>query len=253
MISEIANSLFLTYLASEYLVSNSYPASSSSSQRSRSSRTIQHKADKENKNVNESNNNNNSSSSSSSSNNKNNYALIGSLAVLVGIANLLDHHYYLSVVWEHAKNILPKTSLPSYVFVIPTKLCLAASSYVMALYIDIHRDRTNGNTNTNKKTKKQKMEFRSVFLPKVGWAFLKILPAYPFLAVVISFLFLFVIDLWEWLGLPLEWLNNPIYYGTLYGPFAYTYVHVKNEVLRKAQNSYHYNNGNYARNNDAFV
>lgn len=75
------------------------------------------------------------------------------------------------------------------------------------------------------------MPFRSVFLPKVGWAFLKVLPAYPFLAVLISFGFLFVINIWEFLQLPEEWLNMPIYYGTLYGPFAYTYVHVKQQVV----------------------
>ena len=69
------------------------------------------------------------------------------------------------------------------------------------------------------------------FLPKVGWAFVKILPAYPLLAVLISFVFLFVINLWEALHLPNEWLNAPIYYGTLYGPFAWVYVYVKHQIV----------------------
>lgn len=233
MISEIANSLFLTYLASEYLISSPSPNPSHSRSKSR---TIQHKAD----NNDEKNQNNDKSS----------YTLIGILSLLVGIANLLDHHYYLSVVWDTTTriftNLLP-SSVPSYMFLIPAKLLLAASSYVLALYIDIHRDRSN---DKEAKTKPPKMPFRSVFLPKVGWAFLKILPAYPFLAVLISFVFLFVVDIWEYvLHLPLEWLNNPIYYGTLYGPFAYTYVHVKRQVLRKTQSYYE----SHSVRNDAYV
>ena len=89
---------------------------------------------------------------------------------------------------------------------------------------------------------------------QVGWAFLKILPAYPFLAVLISFVFLFVIDLWEHVfHLPLEWLNNPIYYGTLYGPFAYTYVHVKREVLRRNHYDWKTEYGSRSVPTDAFV
>ncbi len=169
--------------------------------------------------------------------------MIGVLAILTGIANLIDHHYYLSVVWDYTTKIVTELNIPSYMIVIPVKLFVAATSYVTALYLDIHRDR--GNNNNNKKSKPPpKMPFRSVFLPKVGWAFLKILPAYPFLAVLISFVFLFVVDIWEYiLHLPLEYLNMPVYYGTLYGPFAYTYVHVKNEVLRKTMN-YTHSSGN---------
>jgi hypothetical protein len=118
------------------------------------------------------------------------------------------------------------------------KFCLAASSYVLALYTDVHYDRKRSSSNNSKSKNKNKIRrrkilpFKSVFMPKVLWTFLKILPAYPFLAVLISFLFLFVIDIWEYIfHLPLEWLNKPIYYGTLYGPFAYTYVYVKKEIL----------------------
>jgi len=176
----------------------------------------------------------------------------------------LEHHYYLSLVWESATKLFP--SIPPYYIAISTKLCLAATSYVLALYIDVHRER-NGETKGNdggsrSKLREKKMPFRSVFLPKVGWAFLKILPAYPFLAVLISFVFLFVVDLWEYIfHLPLEWLNNPIYYGTLYGPFAYTYVHVKQEIIRRNnddQSCYSYNGENTGADighnrSDAFV
>lgn len=249
MISEIANSLFLTYLASEYLVHSSQPPSSVSSSPKRS-RTLQ-RADKGNGSI-----------DSKTAFGRDNYVVLGFLSFLVAIANLLDHHYYLSLVWGYAANNLPRlSSIPSK-YAIPIKLFLAAASYVLALYADIHRDRSVGQRekhSSSQPTKPKRMPFRSVFLPKVGWAFLKILPAYPFLAVLISFVFLFVIDLWEKvLHLPLEWLNNPIYYGTLYGPFAYTYVHVKREVLRR--NHYDWAKeygsnafGSHASRTDAFV
>eukprot|EP00934_Nitzschia_sp_Nitz4_P006205 Nitzschia sp. Nitz4//scaffold109_size72162//16678//17217//NITZ4_005837-RA/size72162-snap-gene-0.94-mRNA-1//1//CDS//3329532736//6195//frame0 len=41
-------------------------------------------------------------------------------------------------------------------------------------------------------------------------------------------------SLWEHLHLPMEWLNGPIYYGTLYGPFAWVYIYVKRQVLAEA-------------------
>lgn len=225
MISEIVNSLFLTYLASEYVLSSPLPSSSSSSR----SRTL--KSSDSNNSIDE-----------KRKAHKDNYAFLGVLVFLVGVANLLDHHYYLSVIWGFARKLFP--SIPSYIIVIPSKIFVAAASYVLALYVDIHRVRKagpngdSGKNQTSSKHRTKKLPFRSVFLPKVGWAFLKILPAYPFLAVLVSFVFLFVVDLWEFLHLPLEWLNNPIYYGTLYGPFAYTYVHVKQEVLRGNNFSY---------------
>jgi len=151
MISEIANSLFLTYLASEYLVSSSLSPPPPSSR----SRAIQ-QADKD--------------EDSKKSIRRNNYTVLGWLSFLVGIANLLDHHYYLSLVWGYARTVVPKNSLrlPPYYITIPTKVFMAATSYSLALYVDIHRDRSNrfekGHSNT-----KPKMPFRSVFLPKVKW------------------------------------------------------------------------------------
>eukprot|EP00536_Pseudo-nitzschia_multiseries_P017612 jgi/Psemu1/293120/fgenesh1_pg.1674_\ len=239
MISEIANSLFLTYLASEYVLSSSPSSPSIASPRSRAL----HRADTDGGWCG-SDGGKNQHQHPHHSNNSTNWTVLGVLTALVGIANLLDHHYYLSLVWESAASLLPR--IPSHYVVIPAKLGLAATSYVLALYVDVHRERvattTNANANkiygkshTHRRTPK-KIPFRSVFLPKVGWAFLRILPAYPFLAVLISFVFLFVVDLWEYvLHLPLEWLNRPIYYGTLYGPFAYTYVHVKQEVVRESE------------------
>lgn len=72
------------------------------------------------------------------------------------------------------------------------------------------------------------------FMPLVGKAFCRVLPAYPFLAVVISFGFMIVINIFEALHLPLELLNWPIYYGTLYGPFSFVYWKVKERVVEDA-------------------
>lgn len=55
------------------------------------------------------------------------------------------------------------------------------------------------------------------FLKQLARSFCRLLPVYPFLAVIISFGFLFVISAFEKLHLPLQVLNMPIYYGTLYG------------------------------------
>jgi len=224
MISEIANTLFFTYLASErYIVSS--PTSSSSSGSSRTRRTISG-----NDNIN--NNNNNEICDSNT-----NCNILGSLTCLVVIANLLDYHYLnlptlFEIMSNRTKTINNINIIHSYYFAVPMKVCSAATSYVLALYVDIHRQRNNKRKHTANKIRKKIIPFKSVFLPKVGWTFMKILPAYPFLAVLISFIFLFVVDLWEYIfHLPLEWLNKPIYYGTLYGPFAAVYVYVKKEML----------------------
>lgn len=71
------------------------------------------------------------------------------------------------------------------------------------------------------------------FLYKVGVAFLYVLPVYPALAVLISFGFLIVINIFEILHLDEEILNFPIYYGTLYGPFSFVYWKVKGDILEE--------------------
>lgn len=101
------------------------------------------------------------------------------------------------------------------------RIALAAFAYVVALFIDCKRSKPNL-TLPN-------------FLRQVAIAFLRVLPVYPFLAVLISFLFLFVISAFEALHLPLELLNMPIYYGTLYGPFSYIYYNVKRRVIESTQ------------------
>ena len=58
-------------------------------------------------------------------------------------------------------------------------------------------------------------------------------PLFPLLSLLFAFIFLEIGELCERSGLPTLWLNDPIYYGVLYGPFAYLYVHVK--AVAKAQ------------------
>jgi hypothetical protein len=104
------------------------------------------------------------------------------------------------------------------------KILLAAFLYVVVLYVDCLRHTSGG---TNKLTIRR-------FLGRVGIQFLKILPLYPFLAVLISCGFMFIISAFEHLNLPLEWLNWPIYYGTLYGPFSLVYFQVKAKIVEEA-------------------
>ena len=100
------------------------------------------------------------------------------------------------------------------------KIFLAAVLYTATLYADCVRHEPN-------------LSFLTRFLPKVGMAFIRILPLYPFLAVLISFGFLLVISIFESLHLPLSWLNAPIYYGTLYGPFSLVYFRVKQQIVEE--------------------
>jgi hypothetical protein len=172
MISEVLNTLFLTYLATEYLIANDVGVRRPNWQK----RLFR-------------------------SNNL--YAAAG-----VALLNLLDR---LTGAAEFANNLLQG-------FLHLPKVLFAAICYVLTLYLDCKRV-------------SPELALCSDFLPRVGWTFLRVLPAYPFLAVLISFGFLFVINIFEFLHLPLELLNWPIYYGTLYGPFSFVYWKVKQRVV----------------------
>ena len=100
-----------------------------------------------------------------------------------------------------------------------SRIVLAAVLYFIALYYDV-------------RTRNHTISFRREFLPLLGMAILRVLPIYPFLAVIISFGFFFVLILFETIGIPEQVLNWPIYYGTLYGPFSYIYYDIKQQVIR---------------------
>ena len=103
------------------------------------------------------------------------------------------------------------------------KVAFAALAYNVALYFDCKRA--------------QPVLTVKTFLPIVGKAFLRVLPAYPFLAIVISFGFMILINIFEALHLNLDLLNWPIYYGTLYGPFSFVYYKVKERVVDESFNT----------------
>jgi hypothetical protein len=189
MISEVVNALFLTYVASEYLVSEQCHSPSSSSRTVFGGVPVR--------------------------------PLILKMIVVVLIVNVLDRVTgAMTVVNRMLDGFL---HLP--------RVCFAAVAYLVALHVDVTRSR-GLTTTTMTTTRTSKMTLRT-FASKVGVAFCQVLPAYPFLAVLISFVFMFVISIWEALHLPLEWLNAPIYYGTLYGPFAWVYVLVKQRVAEE--------------------
>ena len=98
------------------------------------------------------------------------------------------------------------------------KIILAALLYITSLYYDCLQYIPD-------------LPLMTKFLPKVGVSFCRILPLYPFLAVLIAFFFGFLIEVFEGLHLPLRYLNWPIYYGTLYGPFSAVYFQVKQSLV----------------------
>eukprot|EP00977_Amphora_coffeiformis_P008207 scaffold1834_cov175-Amphora_coffeaeformis.AAC.13 len=99
------------------------------------------------------------------------------------------------------------------------KILFAAISYVVVLYYDCKRLHPS-------------LEV-PVFLEQVGLAFLYVLPVYPFLAVLISFGFLFVINIFEFFHWDEQILNTPIYFGVLYGPFSFVYWRVKEKIVQE--------------------
>jgi hypothetical protein len=185
MISEVVNALFLTYVASEYVVSEQCNASSYSSRSVFGGVPVR--------------------------------PLILKMIFVVFVVNVLDRV-------TGAMNFVNRL-LDGFLHL--PRVSFAAVAYLVALYVDVTRGRGSTTTTTT-----SKMTLRT-FASKVGVAFCQVLPAYPFLAVLISFVFMFVISIWEALHLPLEWLNAPIYYGTLYGPFAWVYMLVKQRVAEE--------------------
>jgi hypothetical protein len=276
MISEIVNSLFLTYLASEYLIEQD----GRGTMKILPTGVMRINNNNNNSNNNHIRNHDDGGESLSSSSLSSKRRLVGMLAILVLIVNVMDHvvgitdriHGVLEWISDDGRNNV----LLSYM-AIPLRAAIAATSYTLALYCDVNRRyvlgrlfllflycRRQGNerigstqqlsssssfslltandsrstsdstTATMNKNIHNPIPFGSVFLPYVGRAFVRILPAYPFMAVMISFGFMFIINIWEFFHLPLEWLNSPIYYGTLYGPFGWIYIHVKKHVQQKA-------------------
>lgn len=113
------------------------------------------------------------------------------------------------------------------------RIVVAISSFLLALYWDCRQKyKYNSTKNSDQSSLHAAPWSNRYFLRQLMQSFCRLLPVYPFLAVVISFGFLFVITVFEKLNLPMEILNMPIYYGTLYGPLMMLYWDVKKTVAR---------------------
>lgn len=167
MLLEAINSVFLTFLATEYLLLDDdritlYQFFSQQQQRSRSLQ----------------------------------YTIAGVILINIFVN---FHTIGASLVeWIHAK-------LSQFIHV--PRIIVAISSFFLTLYWDCRRNNQAATTTWSDQ----------YFLKLLVQSFCRLLPIYPFLAVIISFGFLFVITIFERLHLPMEILNMPIYYGTLYG------------------------------------
>mmetsp|Transcript_31225 Transcript_31225/g.65307 ORF Transcript_31225/g.65307 Transcript_31225/m.65307 type:complete len:246 (+) Transcript_31225:284-1021(+) len=113
------------------------------------------------------------------------------------------------------------------------RICVAIISFLVALYYDCRRVvPTLSRGNQRKRDGMSSREWSNGFFFRLLFhCFCRLLPIYPFLAVVISFGFLFVASLFEKMNIPTRLLNMPIYYGTLYGPLSFMYWDVKKGIV----------------------
>lgn len=93
------------------------------------------------------------------------------------------------------------------------RVIVAICSFLLALYLDCRQKYKHNSRNQSSPAPWS----NGYFFRQLVQSFCRLLPVYPFLAVVISFGFLFLITAFEKLHLPVQVLNMPIYYGTLYG------------------------------------
>mmetsp|Transcript_13589 Transcript_13589/g.29549 ORF Transcript_13589/g.29549 Transcript_13589/m.29549 type:complete len:220 (-) Transcript_13589:94-753(-) len=212
MLLEAVNSVFLTFLATEYLLNNNedplpIASSSSSKHNSRHDRNsvFRHYLDLS------------ATFISSQHSRPLRYTFIVVLAI-----NFFVHFH----AWGAALAAAIHTKVET-LFRIP-RILVAIFTFLLALYWDC---RQKYNVNNKKSTSPAPWSNR-YFFRQLLQSFCRLLPIYPFLAVVISFVFLFVISAFERLRLPLQILNMPIYYGTLYGPLMMMYWDVKKTVAR---------------------
>ena len=96
-----------------------------------------------------------------------------------------------------------------------SKVPLVAACFLVTLYVDVRGNFT-----------------LTEFLAELAQACIQLLPLFPVFSVLFAFIFLELGELCEHvLGMSDAnislWLNWPIYYSVLYGPFAFVYVKVK--------------------------
>ncbi len=222
MLIEVANSLFITFIASEYLLASK-------------NKTVHDIRNVDDNEINPYYNRNSRTGGRiikiareiaatffSSHSRPTQYSFIA-----VFLINLFVHFHNTGVAlarWIHSK--------VEGGFYIP-RICLAIISFSVALYYDCRRvaltsSRENSNRSCGTSAEKWSNEF---FFRLLFNCFCRLLPIYPFLAVIISFGFLFVATLFEKMHLPTRILNMPIYYGTLYGPLSFMYWDIKKGIV----------------------
>jgi hypothetical protein len=175
MLLEAVNSVFLTFLATDYLLSDD----STTLQHLRVTTTSQHSQ------------------------------LQYAFAAVLAINILVNFHAARVALAEGVHDKL------ATLFRVP-RIVVAIFSFITALYWDC-RHKYGLNSKNRLGPAAATRWSKQYFFRQLLQSFCRLLPIYPFLAVVISFGFLFVISTFERLHLPLEILNMPIYYGTLYG------------------------------------
>jgi hypothetical protein len=153
------------------------------------------------------------------------------LTLLVASINLFVHFHDRGVVLSN----WIKTHVGS--FHIP-RIVAAIFTFLVALWFDCRR--IVNNTSVKKIANENKASAswsNTYFLRQLAKSFCKLLPVYPFVAVIISFMFLFIITAFEKLHLQTAILNGPIYYVTLYGPLMLTYWDVKGVFAKTVINA----------------
>jgi hypothetical protein len=210
MLAEVANALFLTYIATEYIVASQDAAASK--------RFLEHQDDDDG--------NGNSRNAR--------YRRWGIVTGMVVLINVLDR--VLGVTMVLANVAVRETHHLVYALLHIPRIVVAAAFYLAALFWDCRRTLAQRQQQQRRKQQQQHvMTFAKDFLPRVLTAFLSVLPIYPLAAIFISCGFMILITIFEALHLPEDLLNWPIYYGTLYGPFSYIYHVVKLSIVKESQ------------------
>lgn len=114
------------------------------------------------------------------------------------------------------------------------RIFAAIFTFLVALWWDCRRivnasAAKKSSDGTNNKT--SSIWSNRYFFRQLVKSFCRMIPIYPFAAVVISFVFLFVITLFEDLHINTVILNGPIYYFTLYGPLMLIYWDCKKSII----------------------
>ena len=156
------------------------------------------------------------------------------LTLIVALVNLFVHFHDTGVALSKWSKVHVG------MFHIP-RIVAAIISFLVCLWWDCRRivnasaaKKSIDTNNGNKKT--SSVWSNKFFFGQLVKSFCRNLPIYPFVAVIISFICLFVITLFEDLHIDTVILNGPIYYCTLYGPLMMIYWDVKRKFAKTVIN-----------------